>query len=280
LLRQGEIDLPIGKKSLIALETMLNDAELVATCNIVELAEKIHFSAASITRLAKLLGFQGFNQLKNLFKQKNKIPTNFYSEKAKKIVSKDKSDPKAIFREHLKNAVTHTEQFIDQVTEADLLKSSTLLAKKHRVFIFGYRQSSAIANILRYGLALLRPNVQMLVQADHGVAVALGQLKKDDLLVVIGSAPYSNITLKIATLAKKQQCNILAITDSVLSPLNDSAAVTIQVPTSGQYFANSLVVNCLFIESLLSLTAMELGQTAINNLQHHERLLSQLDVST
>ncbi len=72
LLRQGEIDLPIGKKSLLALETMLNDAELVATCNIVELAEKIEFSAASITRLAKLLGFQGFNQLKNLFKQKNK----------------------------------------------------------------------------------------------------------------------------------------------------------------------------------------------------------------
>ena len=80
LLRQGEIDLPIGKKSLMALEVMLNDAALVATSNIVELADKIEFSPASITRLAKLLGFQGFNQLKNLFKQKNKIPTNFYSE--------------------------------------------------------------------------------------------------------------------------------------------------------------------------------------------------------
>ena len=104
LLRQGEIDLPIGKKSLLALETMLNDAELVATCNIVELAEKIEFSAASITRLAKLLGFQGFNQLKNLFKQKNKIPTNFYSEKAKKLVSKDRADPKAIFKEFKRQA--------------------------------------------------------------------------------------------------------------------------------------------------------------------------------
>lgn len=280
LLRQGEIDLPIGKKSLMALEVMLNDAELVATSNIVELADKIEFSPASITRLAKLLGFQGFNQLKNLFKQKNKIPTNFYSEKAKKLISKDKSDPKALFKEHLQSTITNTEKFIEQVSGTDLLQASSLLAKKHRVFIFGYRQSSAIANILRYGLALLRPNVQLLVQADHGVAVALGQLKRDDLLVLIGSAPYSNITLKIATLAKKQQCQILAITDSVLSPLNNSAAVTIQVPSSGQYYANSLVVNCLFTESLLSLTAIELGQTAVNNLQHHERLLSQLDVST
>jgi len=280
LLRQGEIDLPIGKKSMLALEKMLNDAELVATCNIVELAEKIEFSPASITRLAKLLGFQGFNQLKNLFKQKSKIPTTFYSEKAKRLLNKDKSNPKSIFKEHLQNTVTHAEQFIEKVSEKSLLQASSLLAKKHRVFIFGYRQSSAIANLLRYGLALLRPNVQMLVQADHGVAVALGQLKKDDLLVVIGSAPYSNITLKIATLAKKQQCQILAITDSLLSPLNDSAAVAIQVPTSGYYYANSLVINCFFIESLLSLTAMGLGQSAVNNLQHHETLLSQLDVST
>ena len=138
----------------------------------------------------------------------------------------------------------------------------------------------AIANILRYGLALLRPNVQMLVQADHGVAIALGQLRKGDLLVVIGSAPYSNITVKISTLAKKQQCQILAFTDSVLSPLNNSATVTIQVPSSSQYFANSLVVNCFFIESLLSLCAIDLGQTAVNNLQYHEKLLSQLDVSS
>jgi len=280
LLRQGEIDLPIGKKSLIALEKMLNDAELVASCNIVELADKLDFSPASVTRLAKLLGFQGFNQLKTLFKQKSKIPNNFYSDKAQRLLDKDASSPKVLFKEHLQNTVSNTEQFIDQVSETDLLRASSMLAKKHRIFIFGSRQSSAIANILRYGLALLRPNVQMLVQADHGVAVALGQLKKDDLLVVIGSAPYSNITVKIATLAKKQQCQILAITDSLLSPLNDSASVTIQVPSSGQYYANSLVVNCFFIESLLSLTTMELGQTAVNNLKHHETLLSQLDVST
>jgi DNA-binding MurR/RpiR family transcriptional regulator len=280
LLRQGEIELPIGKKSLCFLEKMLNDTDLVASCNIVELADKLDFSPASITRLAKLLGFQGFNQLKTLFKQKSKIPNNFYSDKAQQLLDKDKSKPKALFKEHLQNTIFNAEQFIEQVNEADLSRASAMLAKKHRIFIFGYRQSSAIANILRYGLALLRPNVQMLVQADHGVAVALGQLKRDDLLVVIGSAPYSNITLKIASLAKKQQCQILAITDSLLSPLNSNANVTIQVPSSGQYYANSLVVNCFFVESLLSLTTMELGQTAVNNLQHHETLLSKLDVST
>jgi len=259
---------------------MLDDADLVAMNNIVSLGKAIKLSSASITRLAKLLGFRGFQQFQQIFKQKSKLANSFYSDGISRLLHQSPQSPLALIKQQSLAVITNIEDTLATLDEDSLMQAKSLLAKKNRVHIFAYRHFSAIANMLRYGLALIRPNVQMLVQESHGVAIALGQLKKEDLLVVIGSAPYSNITLKIATLAKKQQCQILAITDSVLSPLNNSAAVTIQVPTSGQYFANSLVVNCLFIESLLSLTAMVLGQTAINNLQHHERLLSQLDVST
>jgi len=263
LFQQGEIDFAIGKKSLQSLQVMVDDPELVAMSNIVELAEKLHFSPASITRLAKLLGFKGFNQFQLVFKQKSKVLNSFYSEGVKKLLDSDERDSKVILKQQLQRTVDNIQQCIEKTSNTDLLSAKKLLAKKNRVFIFGHRQSSAIASILRYGLALLRPNVQMLVQADHGVAIALGQLRKDDLLVVIGSAPYSNITVKITTLAKKQQCQILAITDSVLSPLNNCASVAIHVPTSGQFYANSLVANCFFVEGLLSLVAVELGQTAI-----------------
>ena len=83
----------------------------------------------------------------------------------------------------------------------------------------------------------------MLIQADHGVAIALGQLKKGDLLVVIGSSPYSNVTVKITSLAHQQGCQIMAITDSELSPLLESATVALQIPTAGQFYANSTVAS-------------------------------------
>tara|TARA_R110001583_G_scaffold85526_3_gene224048 strand:+ start:6784 stop:7674 length:891 start_codon:yes stop_codon:yes gene_type:complete len=280
LLRQGDLELPIGKKILQGLELMINDPELVATSNIVELSKWALLSPASITRLSKLLGFQGFNKFRIVFKQKSKLPNDFYSDGVKRLIENKTTSAKELLTQQLTMVKENIERCIENTNEADLLLASSLLAKKHRIFIFGHRQSSAIANVLRYGLALIRLNVQMLVQADHGVAIALGQLKKGDLLVVIGSSPYSNITVKIMSLAHQQGCQILAITDSELSPLCESAAVALQIPTAGQFYANSTVASTFIIEGLLCLTAKQLGQVAVYNLQRHEVLLSHLNVAT
>ena len=280
MLRHGEIDLPIGKKSFQALEAMIEDADVVAMSNIVELGKKTHLSSASITRLAKLLGYQGFQQFQLVFKQKSKMANSFYSDGVNRLLSQERVSPKQLIKRQREAVVTNIEQSIELVGDKELGEATGLLAKKNRIYIFAYRHSAAIANILRYGLALLRPNVQMLVQEAHGVAIALGQLKKDDLLVVIGSSPYSNVTLKIASIAKKQQCQILAITDSKLSPLNELATAAITIPTSKHFYTNSLVSSCFFIEGLLSLTAIELGNTAVNHVKYHEKLLSQLEVSS
>lgn len=280
MLRHGEIDLPIGKKSFQALEAMIEDADVVAMSNIVELGKKTHLSSASITRLAKLLGYQGFQQFQLVFKQKSKMANSFYSDGVNRLLSQERVSPKQLIKRQREAVVTNIEQSIELVGDKELGEATGLLAKKNRIYIFAYRHSAAIANILRYGLALLRPNVQMLVQEAHGVAIALGQLKKDDLLVVIGSSPYSNVTLKIASIAKKQQCQILAITDSKLSPLNELATAAITIPSSKHFYTNSLVSSCFFIEGLLSLTAIELGNTAVNHVKYHEKLLSQLEVSS
>lgn len=280
LLRQGDLELPIGRKILQGLELMINDPELVATSNIVELSKWALLSPASITRLSKLLGFQGFNKFKIVFKQKSKLPNDFYSDGVKRLIDNKATSAKGLLTQQLTMVKENIESCIENTNEADLILASSLLAKKHRIFIFGYRQSSAIANVLRYGLALVRPNVQMLVQADHGVAIGLGQLKKGDLLVVIGSSPYSNITVKITSLAHQQGCEIMAITDSELSPLRESATVAIQIPTAGEFYANSTVASTFIIESLLCLAATQLGQVAVNNLQRHEVLLSHLNVAT
>ena len=280
LLRQGDLDLPMGRKILHGLELMINDPELVATSNIVELSQWALLSPASISRLSKLLGFQGFNKFKMVFKQKSKLPNDFYSDGVKRLIDNKSISAKDLLTKQLLIVKQSIEQCIENTDDADLVLASALLAKKHRVFIFGHRQSSAIANVLLYGLALIRPNVQMLLQEDHGVAIALGQLKKGDLLVVISSSPYSNITVKITSLAHQQGCQILAITDSSLSPLSEYAAVAIQVPTEGQFYVNSIVASNFMIESLLCLTATQLGQVAVNNLQRHELLLSQLNVAT
>jgi len=176
-IRQGELDLAMGKKSFQALESMIEDADVVAMSNIVELATKTKLSSASITRLAKLLGFKGFQQFQRLFRQKSKMANSFYSDGVKNLINSGTENTKQLLNEQFITVTNNIEQGVNDVSETALIQAKSLLANKSRIYIFGYRHFASIANILRYGLTLLRPNVQMLVQENHGVAIALGQLK-------------------------------------------------------------------------------------------------------
>ncbi len=279
MLRHGEIELDVGKKSLSALHAMVDNPDRVATSTIVELATFVNISPASITRLSKLFGFKGYNYFRQIFKQSAKNKTDYYSQRAVDIVQSSDFSPKDFILKQVQSTVNNVQQCIQNTTSEEFKKICKLLAIKRSIFVFGHQQSSAIASILRYGLSLIRKNVQMLGPSEHGIATAVGQMRKGDLLVIISSSPYSHLTVDIASLASKQGCQIIAITDSKLSPLHDRSCVSINIATEGHYFTNSLAANCILVESLLSLTAIELGQAAIDNLKQHEGLLSTLNVN-
>lgn len=276
-LRQGDIELDVGKKSLRALIQMVNDPDSVAINNIVVLAELTDISPASITRLAKLLGFNGYNQFQLIFKQRTKIPSDYYSQKVKFLIENKNIPVKSVLEHQLRTTTENMQYCISRTTDDVINKAVGLLAWSTRVFIFGHKQSSAMANVLRYGLCLLRYNVQTLGQYEHGLAISLGQLRKNDCVVIFSSAPYSNLTVDIAVAVKNKLCKVLVITDSFLSPLNDHATSAIIVPTGGHYYTNSLAANCILIEGMLSLTAVELGKLAIDKVEAHEKLAVNLN---
>jgi len=280
LYRQSEIELDIGKKSLNALVKMINNPDIVAMDNIVTLADKTNVSPASLTRLARLLGFNGFNQFQQIFKQRNKVSSDYYSQKAIELSDDKPASAKSIMRRQLSSTVKNMQYCIDNLNDDNISTAVRLLARASRVFVFGHKQSSAMANVLRYGLCLIRYDVQSLGQYEHGLTIALGQLKKNDLVVIFSSSPYSHLTVDIASMTKNLSCQVLAITDSVLSPLNDSSTVSINVPTESQFYTNSFGANLIFVESLLSLTAMELGDTAINKLKAHEALMTKVNANS
>ena len=279
LLRHGEIELDVGKKSLQALINMVENPDKVATSTIVELADFVKVSPASITRLAKLLGFNGYNAFRQIFKQSATVKTKFYSQLGQGIVNQSKVSPKDMILQQLQTTDRNIQQCLRHTDDESLSKIIKFLAIKRRVFIFGHQQSSAIASIFRYGLSLIRSNVSILGPTEHGIAPAVGQLLKGDLLIIISSAPYSQLTVNIASIAAKLGCEICAITDSKLSPLHDYANTSVNLKTEGHYFTNSLAANCVLVESLLSLTAIEIGQSAIEKLKQHEQLLTQLNVN-
>ncbi len=280
LLKSNEIDLDVGSKTKKAFSLMIKSPEMVAVNNIVELSKLTEISPASITRLTKSLGFNSFVSYQKIFRERSKIRDNYFSQKLSKLSAEKQLSAKQIMQKQLQSTAENMIECIKSSDEATFDSAAEMLADANRIFVFGHKQASAMANIIRYGLCLIRGKVNTLGQYEHGLAIALGQVKANDLLVIFSSAPYSNLTVDICAMANKIGCRILAITDSTLSPLNDHATISIKIPTTGQYFTNSLSANCIFIESLLCIVARKIGKPAIKKLENHEELLTQLNANS
>jgi DNA-binding MurR/RpiR family transcriptional regulator len=199
---------------------MLDEPESVCTNNIVELSEIYQVSPASITRLTKSLGFNSFVSFQKVFKERSKIRDNYFSQKLLKLSTEKNLTAKQIMQKQLQSTAENMIECIKSTDDNTFENAADLLADSNRIFVFGHKQASAMANIIRYGLCLIRGQVNTLGQYEHGLAIALGQVKANDLLVIFSSAPYSNLTVDICAMANKIGCKILAITDSTMSPLN------------------------------------------------------------
>lgn len=279
-IKTGNLDLPIGKKSFAALTNMVDSPEKVAISNIVELSECLNVSPALLTRLAKLLGFCGFNAFQNIFKQVNSEPSHFYSEKLDQLFTSRGTNTREFLHQQAHNLSAELENAVQQINTSAFEEAASLLISRKRVYLFGFRQPASIASMLRYGLTLLRSNVHMFSQADHGVALSMSQLRPEDLLVLISSAPYSELTIKICSLAKKRHSKVIAITDSHDSPLAEKADVCLIIPSVNHFYVNSLVLHTFFVENLLNTAAAMLGKGAMDNIRHYEQLLQDFQVNT
>jgi DNA-binding MurR/RpiR family transcriptional regulator len=277
LIGRGEVDLPMGKRSYRALCQMMDTPERVAMGNISTLAVELGVSAPTLSRLAKLLGFAGFAEFQALFRNHLVEPDRFYSAQAERLVQGKAMEALELLQELAEESHNNITRALEQVAPADLQQMVDWMATSPRVFLFGYRQSAALAMLMSYGLNMIRTQVQQLGAQGQGLSLGLSQLRNSDLVILFSCSPYSRETVLAARLARKQQARIIALTDSHLSPLAQWADLCLMLPTDSQFYSNSFAATVFMMEALMTLVARALGQKAIASLESREHMISALN---
>ncbi|MCX2982944.1 MurR/RpiR family transcriptional regulator [Halieaceae bacterium IMCC14734] len=277
LIGRGDVDLPMGKQSYRALCQMMDTPEIVAMGNISTLAVDLGVSAPTLSRLAKLLGFAGFPEFQVLFRNHLIEPDRFYSSQVERLVQGKKMVALDLLQELAEESGNNITRALEQVAPADLQQIVEWMATSPRVFLFGYRQSAALATLMSYGLNMIRAQVQQLGAQGQGLSLGLSQLRKSDLIILFSSSPYSRETVLAGRLAREQQARVVAITDSHLSPLSQWADLSLMLPTESQFYSNSFGATVFMMEALMTLVARVLGPKAVTSLESREHMISALN---
>jgi len=279
-IRNGEHATRLTDRTLAVLKCMLDEPNETAAKSISEIARENDINISSITRLAQKLGFSGFPGLKNIFRSNLKQRKSFYSEQVKKFLRKGyaSNDGKTSLLERvIQDEWSNVMLMVDAFDEQRLTAIIKLMVNAKRILIVGLRSSYPLAHYLGFHLKMIRDRVTLLGQAGHTLAEDLSVLKPGDLLIAIGVNPYTKDTAEACRVCKKQAVDIIAITDSLSSPLATETDNFLITSIVGDYFFSPIVAAIICIETLLSELVKQLGDKAIQRLNQAEYILEKLE---
>jgi DNA-binding MurR/RpiR family transcriptional regulator len=231
-----------------------------------ECARQAGVAPATLTRLAHALGHSGFEGLKALF-QAGLAPDTNYAARAHALQLAASSDA-ADWTERLSEAqhANSASAFVlNSRADYDAVASTLLRAQK--VNFLGLRASFGLAFHLHYSFGLLAPHGVLLQDIGGTLADQLARMGARDVIVVVSQAPYTRQTVSAAEQANAQGVSVVAVTDSVLSPLVQAAQHKLLFRTQSTSFFQSMVGALAVAEGLAAAVAVQGGSKVLAHLQ-------------
>ena len=287
---RDEADISLGGTAHTVLAKLLERPEEVAVRTITDLAASLGVNASTLTRLSTRLGYTGFADFQNVFRDSiAQRHRHFYSQQAERLVAGKTNRAAAAVGgaaspevetvvQLARESIINVEGFLSQLSPEHLRGAARMLAEAKRVRIHGLRQFSALASFVCYGLSMIRTDVALLDAQGLGVAEGLAQLQPGDVVVVTSVAPYTRSVAEAAVAAAQSGLSVIAITDTLASPLVPPATHAFLIPHESSFFSNSMGAYLVFCEGLLNLVATHLGKRSLQALERRERLITALGI--
>ena len=240
------------------------------------LADELGVSQSTILRTADQLGFDGFPALQEALQGVISAKVSILSrldlatEDSQGAVSDEVAK---VLRLHEANL----QQTFRQIDAEMLYRVAALLRKAGRVAVLGMRSSAAVAHCLGFNLSFVRGNVQIF-NSDYMLIEYIASLNHEDALVVISFSRYTFAAIETAKLAKKKNCKVIAITDSLLSPLMSIADECFLVSTVSRHINHSHMAAVALADAIVTLVTITGQQEARKNLTEIEESLDSLKI--
>ena len=209
----------------------LNHPEEVAINTLVRLADQAQVPPATITRFAKELGFAGFAELQDVFRQRLLGPRLPYADRMAEPAPKDPDldQPTQVFGSFVQAAVQsllRIEQALDTTQLSGFIDN---LADCDSVHVAAARGAFGLGAYMVYGLSNIGKRAHLIDNIGAMRAEQVFAIGPRDALLVMTFDDYTPETVEAARLTARAGRRVLAITDNELSPVAGLAAHVLYV---------------------------------------------------
>jgi DNA-binding MurR/RpiR family transcriptional regulator len=265
----------LSKRLAQVAQFFLNHPEEVAVSTLVRLAELADVPPATITRFAKELGFQGFVDLQQVFRERLLGPRMPYAERVTGAGDSDLDQPGVVFGSFVQAAVQSLLRIEEALDREQLAACVEVLATSDVVHVAAARGAFGLGAYTVYGLGSIGRRAQLIdnLGAMRGMQVAA--MGPGDTLLAMTFDDYTPETVEVVKLAAQRGNRVLAITDNALSPVAGLATHVLYVNEARLGHFRSQVPAMVVAQAMIVGLGRRLGSVeTAQNLQNENSVAS------
>lgn len=238
----------MSKGQKIIAEYILKHFDKAAFMTAAKLGSTVGVSESTVVRFANELGFSGYPALQKSLQEliKNKLTSVQRIELSNDYLSEENT-----LKSVLKADMENIRVTLEKINNNTFDKVVNAILKAERIYIVGFRSSQALAEFLGFYLNLILDNVRVVSTGISDIFEQLLRVGDGDVVIGIGFPRYSSRTVEALTFAKSKNAEVVAITDSLLSPLASNADYTLIAQSNMASFVDSLVAPLSVINALI-----------------------------
>jgi DNA-binding MurR/RpiR family transcriptional regulator len=232
-------------------EMVVEDPEFVAFATVDKMAARLGVSPSTVVRFAYRLGLDGYQDLQE------RVRTLVRAQMRLNAATGDDDHDltahlgESVFARSLAHDLDNLRRTMVNLQLDDLERAVKAIAEARRVYVLGGATSHAIAVYAALALDRMRGET-VLLDGEAFAASAVQSMTRDDAFLVFTFAPYAQSTLRITNTAHRLGAQIIAISDTPVSPVGQRVDIVLPALATGLSTQNSIVAPMAVTTALLN----------------------------
>lgn len=241
-----------------------------------KLGSTVGVSESTVVRFATELGYDGYPKMQKAMQEmiRDKLTSLQRIE-----VTKSRFGNSDILSNVLNQDIDKIRRTMEETSKEDFQQAVKAVARAKTIYIFAVRSSAALASFLGYYYSLIFENVKVISNyGETEIYEKLFRIGEDDVIIGISFPRYSNAAVKAMTFARRRGAKVIAITDSMTSPLCSLSDYVLIAKSDMASVVDSLVAPLSMINALIVATVVELDKEVEQTFERLEHIWEEYDV--
>lgn len=241
-----------------------------------KLGATVGVSESTVVRFAGELGYEGYPELQKAMQEM--IRSKLTSVQRMEVTSARIGDAD-VLDSVLNQDIDKIRRTLEETSHEEFYCAVDVIIGARRVYIVSARSSAALGSFLGYYFSLIFENVSILTAASEAeIYEQMFRIEPDDCVIGISFPRYSKMAVKAMRFACDRGARVIALTDSMMSPLVQPADHVLLARSDMASVVDSLVAPLSLINALIVATALRKKEEVSVTFSRLEQIWEQYEV--